>query len=135
MGDIEKILNQKKAELEALKRKISSLESDIEALERASVIMSSENVKNGYKPSPSTIFDLLDAFREENKLGVYEMCDLLGISSQSILNWKNGTVPKMATMANISNKVAELSQGRYSAETVMSLFRRMVKDGENERAV
>ena len=42
MGDIERVLNQKKTELEALKRKISFLESDIETLERASVIMSSE---------------------------------------------------------------------------------------------
>lgn len=135
MGDIERVLNQKKAELEALKRKISFLESDIETLERASVIMSSEGVKNGNKPAPSSIFDLLDDFREENKLGVYEMCDLLGVRSQSILNWKSGTVPKLATMASVSNKVAELSQGRYSAETVMSLFRKMIKEEEDERAV
>lgn len=126
--DISSVIKSKRAELDSLRLKVSGLESDIKALERAQTLLNTEMIKTECKHEFSSAFELVETFCKEYKTSVTALFKTIGISPSVYTRWKEGKKPLMKTVAVLANGMDELSSHQYRAEYVIEIFKRSFAD-------
>ena len=120
--EIAAVIARKKEELRSLQERAKSLESDIQALEKAEKIINAEIMATPPQKTFTTFSAFIDEWLRRNKISQIGLCDLMHVSHSSIANWKAGkTVPSMKCKARMVNALSELDS-TYKVSDLMTMM-------------